>query len=347
MKSSYDDFEKRKQDHIRLALGEETQGLVSSGLSRIRLSHNALPEFNFQDVDLSVRLLDQNFSSPHFISSMTAGHQDSYRINLNLAKAAVACNWLMAVGSQRRELTDAAAVQEWKNIHADAPGLRVVSNIGILELLSNPTSSILKLSENLGAIGLFVHLNPLQEVFQGNPAIDFTGALKAIENLAKESSVPVLVKEVGFGISPDLCRKLFSIGVRIVDVAGSGGTHWGQIEALRQNEDSIIAHSAEAFANWGQTTAECLLNLQDQNLFSQIWASGGIRNGVDSAKCLALGARAVGIAQPLMKAAVAGEDQLIQVMKQFDFQLRTAMFCLGLKKCEDFLHQKVWYVTNN
>lgn len=346
MKSSYDDFEKRKQDHIRLALGNETQGLVSSGFSRIRLMHKALPEINFQDVDLSVRLLDHSFSSPHFVSSMTAGHGDSYQINRNLARAAVDCNWLMAVGSQRRELTDAAAEQEWKNIHVDVPGLRVVSNIGILELLSHPTESILKLSENLGAIGLFVHLNPLQEVFQGNTQVDFSGALKAIARLAKASPVPILVKEVGFGISSELCHRLFDAGVRIVDISGGGGTHWAQLEALRQSEDSLMARSVAAFADWGQTTVECLLNLQDQNLFHQIWASGGIRSGVDSAKCLALGARAVGIAQPLMKAAVAGEEQLIVTMRQFDFQLKTAMFCLGLKKCEDFLHQKVWYVSN-
>ncbi|AGH95717.1 type 2 isopentenyl-diphosphate Delta-isomerase [Pseudobdellovibrio exovorus] len=347
MKTSFDDFEKRKKDHIRLALDEGTQALTSSGFNRIRLIHQALPEFSFNDVNLNVKLLDRDFSSPHFVSSMTAGHENSYKINLNLARAAVANNWLMAVGSQRRELTDAAAVQEWKNINSDVAGLNLISNIGILELLSHPTENVLKLVENLGAIGIFVHLNPLQELFQGNPQVDMTGALKAIEELVKQSTVPVLVKEVGFGINTDLSRRLFSVGVKIVDVSGNGGTHWGQLEAMRQEQGSLLANTAYAFRDWGQSTVECLLDLQDQNLFSHIWASGGVRSGVDSAKCLALGARAVGIAQPLMKAAVVSEEETIKTMQQFDFQLKAAMYCSGLKKCEDFLHQKVWYGTNH
>jgi isopentenyl-diphosphate Delta-isomerase len=347
MDSSFEDFENRKKDHIRLALDNSTQGLVSSGFSKIRLMHQALPEINFSDVSLKVKLLNAEFSSPHFVSSMTAGHKDSGQINLNLAKAAATNNWLMAVGSQRRELTDSAASLEWKKIKAEVPNLHLVSNIGILELLSCPMAEILKLAENLEASALYVHLNPLQEVFQNNQNINFTGALKAIENLVKQSRIPILVKEVGFGINKDLTRKLFEVGVLAVDVSGHGGTHWGQIEALRQPQESIIYKISEAFHDWGQSTVDCLLGLQDQNLFSQIWASGGIRSGVDSAKCLALGARAVGIAQPLMRAAVESEELTSELMKQFDYQLRVAMFCSGVKKCEDFLHKKVWYGPDN
>lgn len=343
---SFDDFENRKKDHIRLALDAGTQALAPAGFSRIRLQHQALPECAFADISLRTRLLEQDFSSPHFVSSMTAGHENSSRINLRLARASAANGWLMAVGSQRRELTDASAAQEWTNIRADVPGLKLVSNIGILELLSHGPDKIARLTENLGAIGLFVHLNPLQEVFQGNPDVNFTGALKALGTLVRQCPVPVLVKEVGFGIHPDLCRRLFEAGVKVVDVSGNGGTHWGQIEALRQAPDGPAMTAAAAFREWGQSTVECLLGLQDQNLFHQIWASGGVRSGVDSAKCLALGARAVGVAQPLMKAAVESETRATEVMAQFDYELRTAMFCMGLKKCEDFLHRKVWYAAN-
>lgn len=347
MDSTFDSFEKRKKDHIRLALDNQTQALVKSGFAKIKLRHQSLPEINFSEVTITTKLLNHEFSSPHFVSSMTAGHEASYSINLNLAKAAKQNNWLMAVGSQRRELSDVAAVTEWKKIRSEVPGLSLIANIGISEVLTYSVAEILKLTINLEAIGLFIHLNPLQELFQNNPNVNFSGALKAIEKLVKESPVPILVKEVGFGINKELSHRLFQLGVKIVDVSGNGGTHWGQIEALRQEPESLIYNSMEAFHDWGISTIDCLLDLQDENLFHQIWASGGVRNGVDSAKCLAMGARAVGIAQPLMKAAVDSEALTSKLMQQFDYQLRVAMFCTGIKKCEDFLHKKVWYDTEN
>jgi len=359
MDTSFNDFELRKKDHIRLALESSTQALIQSGFSKIKLQHQALPEINFSEVSLKVKLLGHEFSSPHFVASMTAGHEHSYKINLNLALAAYKNNWLMAVGSQSRELLDPTAALEWKKIKTEVPGIKLISNIGILEVLSYSTSNIIKLTENIDAIGLFIHLNPLQELFQNNQQVNLAGALQAIEQLVKKSHIPILIKEVGFGINKELCHKLFAIGVKIVDVSGGGGTHWGQIEALRQPADSLIFKASEAFHDWGQTTLACLLELQDENLFHQIWASGGIRNGVDSAKCLAMGARAVGLAQPLMKAAVEttvthsekNEEKSTEatsiIMQQFDYQLKVAMFCSGIKKCEDFLHKKVWYGTKN
>jgi len=338
-----ENFEQRKKDHIRLALSDkQTQGLVDSQFSKIKLIHNALPEINFNEVSLETTLLNQVVSSPHFVSSMTAGHVDSKKINLNLALASQQKNWLMAVGSQRRELNDSLAVQEWQSIRKAAPNTKFISNIGILELIQNPMDSIIKLIEHLDAKGIFVHLNPLQEIFQKNPYVDFSQGLKAIEALVKKTKTPVIVKEVGFGINADLTQHLFDIGVCAVDVAGSGGTHWGWIEALRQDENSLERQAIAAFSDWGITTVDCLLQSQEKILFNSIWASGGIRNGVDSAKCLALGARAIGLAQPLMKAALSGEETVLQVMDLFDYQLKVAMFCTGVRKCEDYLHKKVW-----
>ncbi len=351
------EFEQRKKDHIRLAMSEETQGLTSNQFSKISLHHNALPEIRFSDVTLQAHLLNHTFSSPHFISSMTAGHEDSFDINLRLALAAQDRNWLMAVGSQRRELTDPNAVSEWKEIRKKAPDAKLLSNIGILEVIQNPVESIVQLTENLNAIGLYIHLNPLQEVFQKNNHIDFSHGLKAIETVVKKIKVPVLVKEVGFGISADLVKKLIDIGVYAVDVSGNGGTHWGYIEALRHNEDAVERNAIAAFANWGSSTIDCLLACQQYVLFHPILASGGIRNGVESAKCLALGARAVGLAQPIMKAAMGANiaiantnnsdtAEILKVMDVFDFQLKVAMFCSGIKRPEDFLHKKVWQCLN-
>ena len=337
------DFEQRKKDHIRLALSDQSQKLMENQFSKIRLIHQALPEINLAQVELTTELLGHSFSSPHFISSMTAGHTDSLMINANLAEAAQQKNWLMAVGSQRRELTDPAAILEWKEIRKRAPQTKFISNIGVLELIQNPIENILKISENLEAIGIFVHLNPLQEAFQKHAQADFTLGLKSIETLVKKSKIPVLVKEVGFGISAAVIKKLIDIGVYAVDVAGGGGTHWGWIEAQRHPEDSVERMAIAAFNDWGLSTVQCLLQAQEFILFHPIWASGGIRNGVDSAKCLALGARAIGIAQPLMKAAVESKSSVVKVMNLFDYQLRVAMFCSGIRQPADFLHQKVWY----
>jgi isopentenyl-diphosphate delta-isomerase len=347
MSNSFEDFEARKQDHIRLALDSRTQNVVNTGFDRIKLIHQALPEINFHEITLETNLLGKTFRSPHFISSMTAGHKDSLKINRNLALAAKQNSWLMSVGSQRRELTEEKAISEWSQITNEVSDLSLVSNIGILELLSAGPDKVIKLAENLKAMGIYIHLNPLQEVFQGTEIINFKGAFASIKALAKQSPVPVLVKEVGFGITKELSLRLFESGVRVVDVAGKGGTHWGYIEALRQKPESIFYKASDAFADWGHSTVDCLVELQDVSLFHQVWASGGIRSGVDSAKCLALGARAVGIAQPLMKAAVESELQVSEKMQEFDFQLKTSMFCMGLDSCEQFLHKKVWYDTKN
>jgi isopentenyl-diphosphate Delta-isomerase len=342
MDQSFEDFENRKKDHIKWALDSISQTRVSSGFENIKLIHQALPEIDFSEVQLNTKILGHHFSSPHFVSSMTAGHGQSLRINLNLARAAEKKNWLMAVGSQRRELNDELASREWAQIKAQTPKLKFVSNIGLSEVISQPVESLLKLTETLQSVALIVHLNPLQEVFQNNQQVQFKGGLQAIENLVKKTKLPIIVKEVGFGITEELVAKLFNVGVHAVDLSGQGGTHWGVVEAARQKQVGFGLEVVEAFNDWGFATVELLLQMQTKTIAHQIWASGGIRSGVDSAKCLALGARAVGIAQPLIKAAVQSEEDVLKVMKIFDDQLSVAMFCTGLKNCEEFFHKKVW-----
>lgn len=359
-KSDQKQFEQRKKDHIQFSLDSKSQNLASSHFEKIQLIHQALPNFNFSGVSLQTQILGHTFSSPHFISSMTAGHKDSFKINLALANAADEKNWLMCVGSQRRELVDASARQEWAKIRNKNSNVQFVSNIGIEELIQYPVDKILELSRNLNSVGLIVHLNPLQEIFQKSEA-SFKGSLNAIELLVSKSVIPIIVKEVGFGISTQLIRRLFDIGVQVVDVSGRGGSHWGMIESLRTPKNSRQNKSISAFADWGQSAVEILVESQD--LISkltpqqQVWASGGVRSGVDAAKCLAMGARAVGIAQPLMKAAVQASkiksqkiNPLSEVMDQFDFELKAALFCTGVLNCEQMLqsavsNKKVWYET--
>ncbi len=342
MNSPTEDFENRKKDHIRLANDPISQRLVNPGFDRIKLQHQALPEINFDEVHINTHILGHEFASPHFVSSMTAGHEQSLQINLNLATAAEKMNWMMAVGSQRRELTDINAIKEWDQIKKQVPKLKFISNIGLVELIQHPVEQILQVTKSLDAIALFVHLNPLQEVFQDETKAQFKGGLKAIEKLVRASEIPILVKEVGFGLNEEIVRKLFEVGVRAVDLSGHGGTHWALIEAARQKSKGLGLDEVEAFKDWGSSTVDLLLEMQASILFHPIWASGGVRSGVDSAKCLAMGARAVGLAQPLMKAAVSNQEEVLKVMKKFDDQLKVALFCTGMRKCDEFLIKKVW-----
>lgn len=349
-------FEQRKKDHIRLALDAKTQRLAGDDFSRIKLVPQALPELNFSEVSLETKLLGQKVSSPHFISSMTAGHKQGFEINSLLAEASISKDWLFCVGSQKRSLINPEEISDIQQIAKKYKKAKLVSNIGLEEVIQFKIADILKLSNSINAVGLIIHANALQEVFQNKKDVVMKNGFKAVAEIVKKSDVPVIVKEVGFGISSEMAQKLFDIGVQVVDVAGSGGTHWGMIEALRQDKKSLSARAIDHFADWGMSTVDCLLDLQSylnslddsEKIDSSVWASGGIRSGVDSAKALALGASAVGLAQPLLKNLIrknkiGSVDQVIQAMDQFDFELKTSMFCLGLKNVSEFSQRKVWY----
>lgn len=336
-------FETRKKEHIVWALNSKTQAQTDDHFDWIRLLHQPFPEINLADVNLQTQILKKTFSSPHFVSSMTAGHEQGQKINLRLAQAAAEKNWLMCVGSQRRELSDVNAQKEWKTIRQASPKTQFVSNIGLEELIQTPLKNILKLTENLEALGLIIHLNPLQEALQKKNEANFSGGLKAIEKISRNSNLPIIVKEVGFGMDLETVKKLFSVGVSVVDVSGKGGTHWGLLEGLRhqKNKNNLFATSL-AFKDWGYSTVESLLMCNSLAKKNVVWASGGIRNGVHSAKCLALGAKAVGIAQPMMKAAVKSKLEVLNVMDQFDYELKVALFCSGVINLKQLDTKKVW-----
>lgn len=346
-------FEQRKADHIKLSLDVRTQAQTSSDFDLIRLNHQAFPEINLSDISLQTELLNHRFLSPHFISSMTAGHKKGETLNLRLAQAAANAGWLMAIGSQRRELTDSSSAQEWKKIKKKSSQTKFVGNIGLEELIAYPVEHILKLIDATEAIGLFVHTNPLQEAFQKYNEATFRGGYKALENLVKKSPVPILVKECGYGLAPETVKKLFSLGVQVVDVSGKGGTHWGLLEGLRDNSsDKIRSQASLAFKDWGFSAVESLLAIRHHQIKKSkqqsVWASGGVRSGVDSVKCLVLGAQAVGLAQPLMRAAVVSEKAVLNVMNRFDYELKISLFGLGVLNLKELAsvssakNQRVW-----
>lgn len=333
-------FEKRKADHIRLSLDSQTQATGFSGLDQVQLIHEALPDLDFDDINIEINQLNTLVSTPFLISSMTAGHQDALKINQRLMAAAEIKGWAMGVGSQRRELFDTNAHLEWLNISKNHPKLRVFGNIGIAQVITSKISDLQRLVDNLNANALQIHLNPLQECIQGEGTTQFKGSLQAIEKACSSLSVPVIIKETGCGISKSTMQRLNNTGINALDVSGFGGTHWGRIEGLRANEQTKQI-AGKTFENWGVSTLDSMLNARELDLNYEIWGSGGIRTGLDAAKLLTLGASTIGFARPMLVAALESQQEVINIMNTIEYELKTALFCTGhatIKELKESYH---------
>lgn len=362
MKESSSQFENRKRDHIRIALDPRSQTDGQNGLETIELIHEALPDLNFKEVDISTSFFfsngssstSLNLSSPIFISSMTAGHEHGRWINEALARLSDRRQILMGVGSQRRELEDSNAAEEWVRVRKQAPRARLLGNIGITQLIQTPIDKVRRLIESTEALALFVHLNPLQEVLQREGTPNFKNSFQAIENLVKLAGVPIIVKEVGCGFSVQTLQRLQETGVFAVDVAGKGGTHWGRVEGYRSSEDELLYQVSQTFQNWGVSTMQSLRNAQNANISYEVWASGGVRTGLEVAKLLALGAQKVGIAKPFLEAVLdrdsskeqatlsgMADQQLESLLNRLELELKVTMFCTGCSKLQDLKTKKV------
>lgn len=336
-------FEQRKRDHIRVALDPRAQSLTT-GLERIELLHEALPDLDESDLDLKSSFQNHLLSAPFFISSMTAGHVHGEMMNLQLARFAEARGLLMGVGSQRKELSSPEASQEWKVIRREAPRAVLLGNLGIAQLIEAGADSALRLVDHLEAAGLFIHLNSLQEMIQIEGTPRFKGGLRVLEALAQRSSVPVIVKETGSGFSRSTLERLHNIGIYAVDVSGRGGTHWGRVETLRMTESQIRASSGQVFADWGVSTVDSMMNAKELHLSYQLWASGGVRNGLDVAKLLALGAQMVGLAQPWLQAVMSEnpEASLVSLADRLEYELKIALFCTGSRTPKELQEKWTW-----
>ncbi|WP_413291188.1 type 2 isopentenyl-diphosphate Delta-isomerase [Bdellovibrio sp. HCB337] len=342
MSESSSQFEKRKQDHIRIALDPRSQAEGLSGLDKVQLTHEALPNMNFEEVDSSTSFFSTKLSAPFFISSMTAGHEQAPEINARLARLSAEKQILMGVGSQRRELADSEARNEWKEVRKQAPRALLMGNLGIAQIIRTPADQVQALVESLEAVGLFIHLNPLQECLQPEGTPEFRGGYEAIEKLTKKLSIPVIVKEVGCGFSQDTLKRLYSLGIHAVDVSGLGGTHWGRVEGYRSSEEELLFQVAKTFENWGLSTVQSLLNAKEISEKIPVWASGGVRDGLQTAKLLAMGADLVGIAQPWLKAALENEKAVAELYEKLLLEVKIAMFCTGVQNVGDFKTKRVW-----
>ncbi|MDF1827056.1 MAG: type 2 isopentenyl-diphosphate Delta-isomerase [Legionellaceae bacterium] len=329
MPDNYTQFEKRKQDHIELALMQANQACELNGLDAVHLMHEALPDLDFDELNISSTRLGMAVEKPLMVASMTAGHAKAEHVNRHLMEACAETGWAMGVGSQRRELTDPHARLAWKPLRDACPRVELYGNLGIAQLITTPVDAILRLTEALGAHALMIHCNPLQECIQPEGTPQFKGCWDALAALVKNLGLPVVVKETGCGFSTSTLVRLQNIGVAAVDVSGLGGTHWGRIEGHRAQHAPMRQQAAQTFRNWGIDTAQSIRFGQDGAPDLELWGSGGVRHGLDAAKLFALGAHTVAFAKPMLEAAMQSTEEVIHVMQTIEYELRVALFCTG------------------
>lgn len=323
----------RKQDHIDLVLTDPAVERHQNGFDHVRLSHRALPEIDFAHVDTSSKLFNKPISFPFLISSMTGGAADNLgHINRHLAEAAEACQVPMAVGSQRAMIVDSKAAESF-NLRQYAPTAPLIANMGAVQLnYGFGVEEAQKCIDVLQADAIYLHLNALQEIIQPEGDTNFAQLVDKIHHLIQKLDVPVILKEVGCGLSAQDIELALSAGVTLFDVAGRGGTSWSRIEAHRSENDLGFA-----FQDWGLTTVESLkisTHYQDRATFI---ASGGVRNGIDMVKAAIMGGRLSGVAAPLLKPALNSTHEVVEKIEQFKQEFKTAQFLLGIDQV-DALH---------
>jgi isopentenyl-diphosphate delta-isomerase len=324
----------RKADHIRINLEEEVRSGLTTGLQRYHFVHQALPELDLADVDLSLTVFEKMLRAPLLISSMTGGTGQARQINQALATAAQETGIAMGLGSQRAaiEQPDLAATFRVRQV---APDILLFANLGAVQLNYGYGVEQCQMAvDMIEADALILHLNALQEAVQPEGDTDFSGLLQKIETVCRSLSVPVIAKEVGWGISKRAARQLAEAGVAAIDVAGAGGTSWTQVEMHRAKNESE-ARLAAAFIDWGIPTAESILNVKESAPDVAIFASGGLRDGLDIAKCIALGATLGGMASPFLKAAVRSIEDTIQAINEIRRQMQVCMFATGAGDLEN------------
>jgi isopentenyl-diphosphate delta-isomerase len=318
----------RKSDHIRINLEEDVRSKLTTGLERYFFLHSALPELNLEEVDLSVETLGKKLKVPLLISAMTGGTKEAAEINQRLAEAAQATGIAMGLGSQRAALEDKSLEASYR-VRNVAPDILLFANLGAVQLnYGYGLAHLQQAVDMVEADALVLHLNALQEAVQPDGNTNFSGLLKKIEIMCKQLPVPVVVKEVGWGISAEVARQLARAGVKAIDVAGAGGTSWTQVE-MHRAESERQARLAAAFGDWGITTSESIIQVREALPSMRIFASGGLRSGVDIAKCIALGAELGGLAGPFLKAANVSTKAVVQAIAEITRELRVTMFAAG------------------
>jgi len=323
--------EQRKADHIRINLEEDVNfDRLTIGFERYRFIHQALPELDLAEVDLATIFLGKPLNAPLLISCMTGGTDQAQQINRNLAAAAQQYGIAMGLGSQRAGLIHPEKADTFK-VRDIAPDILLLANLGAVQFnYGYGVDECRRVVEMIGADALVLHLNPLQEAVQPEGDVNFAGLAKKIEAVCKRIEAPVIAKEVGWGISERTARRLIDAGVSAIDVAGSGGTSWSQVEMFRAPTD-LHKRVAATFRDWGIPTSESIQMVRRVSPDLPLIASGGLRSGIDLAKAIALGANLGGMAGPFLKSAAVSTEAACETAEETLRVLRIAMFAAGAR----------------
>lgn len=333
-------IDQRKADHIKINLEQDVRSALTTGLENYHFTHEALPELDLNRLDTTVQLFSKTLTSPTLVSSMTGGTSEAEAINLRLAEAAQECGIAMGVGSQRAAIEHPEQAATFQ-VRRAAPDILLFANLGAVQFnYGYGVDECRRAVEMIQADALYLHLNPLQEAVQDAGDTNWVGITKKIEEVCKKLEVPVIAKEVGWGISEKTAKVLAQCGVAAIDVAGAGGTSWSQVEMYRA-PDEFTRKLAATFVGWGIPTADSILNVKRVAPEMTIFASGGIKDGLDIAKCVALGATLGGMAGQFLKAAAISTEAAVEMMKLTKRQIEVTMFTAGagnLKSLSEKIH---------
>lgn len=321
----------RKDDHLRINSEEDVSfDALTTGFECYRFLHQALPEIDMDEVNTTSTFLGRRLALPLLIASATGGTPRSGHINQMLAEAAQEAGIGMGLGSMRAALENPDMGWTFQ-VRRYAPDILLLANLGAVQLnYSYGPDDCQRIVDIVEADGLYLHLNPLQEALQPEGNTRFSGLLRRIEAVCRTLEVPVIVKEVGWGLSQQAAQQLMGAGVAALEVAGAGGTSWSQVE-MHRSKDAVQKEVAATFRDWGIPTAEALRMVREIAPDIPLIASGGLRTGAEIAKALALGADLTAIAGPLVKAAHASSQALRDHIEIIRRQLRIAMFATAAK----------------
>lgn len=333
-------IDQRKADHIKINLEQDVRSALTSGLEKVHFTHEALPEVDLNRLDTSLNLFGKTLAAPTLVSSMTGGTAEAETINLRLAEAAQECNIAMGVGSQRAAIEHPEQARTFQ-VRKVAPNILLFANLGAVQLnYGYGVDQCRKAVEMIQADALYLHLNPLQEAVQDAGDTNWVGLAKKIEEVCKKLEVPVIAKEVGWGISEKSAKMLAECGVQAIDVAGAGGTSWSQVE-MHRAPDEFTRQLAATFVGWGIPTADSILNVKKVAPNMTVFASGGIKDGLDIAKCIALGADLGGMAGNFLKAAAVSTEKAVELIKLIKRQIEVSMFACGAGNLNELRKDKL------
>ena len=328
----------RKKDGIDIPLSNNVQSrFISNYLEYVKFIHNALPEIDFDEIQTATEFLDYKFGAPIIIDSMTGGTPEALKINARLGALAETFGFGMGLGSQRAGLKSDSLAETYSIARKNAPSAFLIANIGGAQLAEGlDIKMIEKIISMIDANALVIHLNPLQELIQPEGEPKYRGVLEKISKITESISIPIIVKEVGAGISREVALILEKAKVNCINIAGLGGTSWAGIEKIRANKvkNNVKEHLGELFWDWGIPTALSLIEVRNSVEIPLI-ASGGIRNGLEIAKCISLGANMCAMAYPFLKVASESKESLFKFSEQIITELKGTMFLTGSSNISD------------